>query len=300
MDLSIIIINFNTREVLKNCLDSIGRYAPELDYEIVAVDNASTDGSVEMLRREFPGVRVIANADNRGFSKANNQGIAAAAGRHILLLNSDTLLFDRSLKNVFDYMEANSGVGVAGCKVLNKDKTLQFSCGHDPNVLTELVFFTKTIIKDFWDPVTFWKFMKYWDHNSLKDVDWLSGCFLWVRREVFERAGLLDEDFFMYYEDSEFCRRVRRQTDYRVVYYPHAAIIHLGQMSADPEKFILVKNCFESAVKYFKKCSSKLSAWDFEHSCRFYWMLEQAVFFVFGLHPKCRQKYRMLKELLNA
>ncbi len=297
MDLSIIIVSFNTKDVLRNCLNSVLQHAGGLNVEIIVIDNDSSDGSLKMVREEFPSVQLIANTVNAGFAKANNQGIKIAMGRHILLLNSDTIIFDDSLLRVYHYMQSLPAVGVLGCKILNKDRTLQYSCWNNPSVVSEWVMFAKTILKDCWDPWTYCKCMKYWDHNSIKAVDCLSGCFLWIRKDVIDQIGMLDEDFFMYYEDFEFCYRVKHKTDFQVLYYPNVAIIHLGQMSANPENFSLAKHCFESVQQYFKKCQGRFQAGLFKGLCVVTWHVEMVLLFFLSFHPKVQKKLKMLMML---
>jgi GT2 family glycosyltransferase len=292
--LSIIIVSYNTCDVLRDCLNSLKQHVQYLSYEVIVVDNASRDTSVAMLKNEFPDAVVITNPDNRGFSKANNQGMRQARGRYVLLLNSDTLVFDNGFKRIADYMDQNPGVGVLGCKVLNRDRSLQYSCWHQPTVMTEWMFFTKAIIKDIADPWTDWKLMKSWDRNSIREVDCLSGCFLWIRREVLDQSGLLDENFFMYYEDFEFCHRVRARANYKVVFYSDAAIVHLGQASANTENFSLVRSCYESVGKYFRKCGWHFSWCALQALCVVTWHLEMLVFALLSFHPKARRKLKML------
>ena len=191
-DLSIVIINYNTKNVLRDCINSIFHHATDITFEVIVVDNNCSDESREMLMTDFPDVLLIANNTNVGFEKANNKGIGRAAGNNILLLNSDTLLIDSSLGRAISSVSRNKKIGVVGCRVLNHDGSLQYSCFHSPTIISEIVFFTKTIVKDFWDPISYIRFMKYWDHKHIRSVGCISGCFMLVRKEVFEVVGLLD------------------------------------------------------------------------------------------------------------
>lgn len=299
MDLSIIIVSYNTKNILRDCLQSVLRHALGIAYEIIVVDNASRDESVAMLRQEFPSVKVIANSDNSGFAKANNQGMAAAQGRYLLLLNSDTLILDNGLKAVMEFADRQPDAGVIGCKVLNRDESLQYSCSHDPSLLTELMFFGKAIIHHAWDPLTHYKFMKYWDHAQTKPVDCLFGCFLWIRREVVQQLGGLDEKFFMYYEDVEFCRRVRGSKRFRIFYFPEVSIVHLGGMSADPANYSMLKYCYASIQYYFTKTRGRFAAWLFDGLCKTIWRMEIGVFWLFQQNPRVKRKLTMLQGFLK-
>jgi GT2 family glycosyltransferase len=300
MDLSIIIVSYNTRNILRDCLLSVIKETHTITYEIIVVDNNSHDGSVAMLMQDFPHIKVIANTENAGFARANNQGIKLAKGKYILLLNSDTLVMENCLSKVFEFAQMTPQAGLIGCRVNNQDTSLQYSCWHQPSFFSELIFFTKTILKDFWDPWTYFKFMKYWDHQSIQQVDCLSGCFLWIHREVLDKIGLLDEDFFMYYEDFEFCFRVKQATDFKILYYPAASIIHLGQMSANPANFTFIKSCFQSVILYFRKTERCTQARIFPYCCRLIWRIEATILFILRFQGSCRRKYTLLKELINT
>lgn len=298
-ELSIIIVNYNTKDLLRNCLSSVINNTNGVDYEIIFVDNASSDGSVEKIKAEFPSVKIISNKENVGFSCANNQGIKAAQGKNILLLNSDTLINDNCLYKTLQFVQTTSDAGVIGCKVLNHDMTLQYTCYHAPNFFTELIFFTKEIVKGGLDPVTHWKYMRYWNHQQIKEVDCIAGCFLWVKREVFNEAGLLDKNIFMYYEDSDFCRRVKKNSDYKIYYYPEAEIVHLKGKSRDITNNNSLKFCFQSFVYYLDKWYGKFSGNFFILLCAIIWRVEIFIFSFFGSNEKFMKKIVMLKELLS-
>jgi hypothetical protein len=251
------------------------------------------------LRSNFPEITIIANKTNVGFSKANNQGIKKAKGEFILLLNSDTLIESNCFIEIKQFCMKHVDVGVVGCKVLNADRTLQYTCFHQPNFISEIIFFTKNIIKNFWDPVTFYRQMKYWNHNDIASVDSVSGCFLWVRKEVFDNVGLLDEKFFMYYEDLEFCKRVRDRSNFLVIYYPNTYIIHLHGKSSSTIKPLIMKECYKSCLYYFSKTFSDKYSSMFDVTCRFVWKLEKNIFSFFCFLPAIKKKVALLKELLK-
>ena len=300
-ELSIIIVNFNTKVLLGNCLKSIVKNTRDVSYEIIVVDNASSDGSLEMLKKEFPDIKLISNQKNVGFAKANNQGITIANGGNILLLNSDTLILNNCFRKILDFIKAKEDAGIVGCKVLNPDKTLQFSCYHAPDFLTELVLFTTEIIKDIENPVTWYKYMKYWNHNKIREVACIAGCFFLVKRGVFDKVGLLDENIFLYYEDSEFCKRVRLNSDYKIYYYPYAEIIHLkGASSNNSNNYVTLKYAYKNAKYYLNKYYGKKTEKIFDMLCKLIWHIELNFFCFFKFSKKFNEKILMLKELLNS
>ncbi len=301
-ELSIIIVNFNTRILLRDCLLSIVENTQNVNYEVVVVDNASSDGSREMIENEFRWVRFLRNKKNVGFSKANNQGIQIALGENILLLNSDTLILGNCLFQVLSFMKSRADAGIVGCKVLNHDKTLQLSCYHFPNLLTEVVFFTKGVIKNIWDPVTWYKYMRYWDHKKIKEVDCVSGCFFLVKRSVFDTIGLLDENSFMYYEDSEFCKRLRTKTDYKIYYYPYAEIIHLqgASLKKTSTNYVSLQYSYKTAKYYLNKCYGKRIEKIFTVLCKSIWRMELFFFSALQFEKRFHKKALMLRELIHS
>ncbi len=227
MDLSIIIINWNTCELLKDCLDSVFENAPKgRDFEIIVVDNASTDGSQDMVKAQFPQVSMIMNDENKGFAAANNQAMDIASGSKILLLNSDTLVHGDVLAKSLDYMDAHWHVGVMGCRVLNADGSLQYSTSQFPSFWNLAV---QTLGLDRQHFIS--AFRKYrmldWNRQSERYVETVSGCFLMVRRVCVEAVGNLDEDFFFFGEETDWCRRIR-EAGWRVAFAPVGSITHFG------------------------------------------------------------------------
>lgn len=229
-DLSIIVISFNTVDVLQACLRSIYDRREGIDAEVFVVDNASSDGSPAMVAREFPEVKLILNKDNRGFAAANNQAMALSAGRHVLLLNSDTVVLGEVLRESVAYLDRNPDVAVMGCRVLNPDHSLQFSCTLAPSIVN--ICLLTSGLSRFSRPRWFGRYqMKHWDHGGERDVPVISGCYLMARREAIDRVGLLDDDFFFFGEETDWCARFR-SAKWRVVYAPVGEIIHYGSVSA--------------------------------------------------------------------
>lgn len=226
MDLSIIIVNYNVKEFLQNLLHSIDKAARGLEHEVIVVDNASEDGSVEFLRKNFPSVKLIANRENQGFGKANNQGMEIARGRYLLLLNPDTLLSEDTLATMISFMNKTPEAGMAGCKILNPDGTLQLACRR--SFPGPWVSFCKVtgLSNLFPGSRLFAKYnLTYLDENKTYEVDAISGSFMMLRREVYEKIGGFDEDFFMYGEDLDLCYRIQK-AGYKVYYTHSTQIIH--------------------------------------------------------------------------
>ncbi|PJA99490.1 MAG: glycosyl transferase, partial [Ignavibacteria bacterium CG_4_9_14_3_um_filter_36_18] len=202
LDLSIIIVNYNVKEFLQNLLHSIDKAAQTISTEVIVVDNASDDGSVDFIREKFPGVKLFANDKNLGFSKANNIALKEAKGKYLLLINPDTLVREDTFTKIIEFFETHPEAGLAGCKILNPDGTLQLACRRSfPGPWTS---FTKVTGLSALFPRSkmFARYnLTYLDENQTYEVDAISGSFMMFTREVFEKVGGLDERFFMYGED---------------------------------------------------------------------------------------------------
>lgn len=224
MDVSVIIVNYNTLEMTKNTIDSVIEKTEGLNYEIILVDNASTDGSVDFFNKEYKNkIDFIRNDENLGFGKANNEGIKVANGKYIFLLNSDTLLINNAIKIFFDYMEENSNVGVCGGNIYSKDLEPTHSFAELPTLKSEINknfdSFRKILRKN----------KKRKDFNfSDKElaVGYITGADMFIRKSVLEKVGVFDKDFFMYSEESELTFRIKK-AGYKIISIPKAKIIHL-------------------------------------------------------------------------
>lgn len=227
-DVSVIIVNWNTRELLRSCLESVIAQSGDMAAEIIVVDNASDDGSVEMIRSEFADVRLIVNDRNRGFAAANNQGIVASSGRYILLLNSDTIVLDGAIEKAVRAMPDDAGV--LGIRVLNQDGTVQPTCFMYPSP-ANMVLSSTYLYKLFPRSRLFGRErMTWWSRDNTRQVDVVTGCFMLVRRQAIDEVGLLDEQFFMYGEETDWCYRFR-QAGWKVLFAPAGEIIHYGGAS---------------------------------------------------------------------
>lgn len=261
IDLSVVIVSWNVMALLERCLSSI--YASlqnplrtgkqdTLQCEIIVVDNASTDGSPAMVRQRFPAVNLIVSDTNLGFTKANNVGIAHSSGRYLLLLNPDTEVLGNALRAMVSYMDQHPDVGALGPKLLFPDGHIQSSRRRFPTLAT--AFLESTILQQ-WFPhnrVLQRYYVQDRSDNEEQDVDWVTGACLLIRRQAWEHVGPLDEGFFMYSEELDWCRRLKK-AGWRVAYIPWAEIIHHeGQSSSQvvPARHIYFQS---SKVRYFRK-----------------------------------------------
>jgi len=257
MDLSIIIVSWNVKELLKKCLASIEKNQGQLDSEIFVIDNASGDGSAKMVKTDFPQIKLIANQTNRGFAAANNQGIKQSQGKYILLLNPDTEILPNALSAMINFMDQNAEIGISGCKLLNPDKTLQFSVRRFPRLKAIILIFLK-LAKIWPHNKTLNHYLaRDFDYTAAQPVDQVMGAFFLIRQKVIEAIGLLDEKFFIWFEEVDFCRRAKL-AGWEVWYYPQAKIIHHGGQSFK-QQLTLKKQWqfFQSAFYYFRKYGFK-------------------------------------------
>ena len=229
-DLSIVVVNWNTRGMLRDCLASVRDGLGDLPAEVIVIDNASEDGSADMVASEFPEIVLIRNAENRGFAAANNQGFAVARGRHVLLLNSDTIVHGDVLARSVAWLDERPEVGAMGCRVLNTDGTVQLTCSMYPSILNQLLQ-ASGLWKLRWPPFLGRYLMTDWQRDSERHVETISGCYLLVCRQVIEEVGVLDEAFFFFGEETDWCRRMR-DAGWRLVFAPVGEITHHGSVSA--------------------------------------------------------------------
>jgi len=255
VDLSIVIVNWNAFEVTSACVDSIVAHLFDLKYEILLVDNGSTDRSVERFRENVH-VRLIANDSNLGFAKANNIGLRNAVGQLFLLLNNDTIILHDSIQKSVEFLRNHPTVGMMGCRLLNADRTLQRSCSRFPRVLTSLIGrqAVARAFKGLRPNSEFPLGSAYLDEDHLHELrpDWIMGAFMMVKREAVDVAGLLDEDYFMYAEDMDWCYRIKR-SGWEIAYSPDFSIIHLGGESSRTVPEATLRRRLASFVLFFRK-----------------------------------------------
>jgi len=253
VDLSIIIVNYNVKEFLQNLLNSLIKATANISSEIIVVDNASDDGSVQVIKKRFPEIKLIANKKNVGFGSANNQALELSEGKFIVLINPDTLVKEDTFDKLLNFFNSTPKAGLAGCKVLNPDGTLQLACRRGfPKPWTS---FTKVfgLSKLFPHSKLFARYnLTYLDENKTYEVDAISGAFMMMRREVFNEIGGFDTKFFMYGEDLDFCYRTQ-QAGYKVYYFSDTEIIHFKGESTKRSTIDETKLFYDAMHLFVKK-----------------------------------------------
>lgn len=266
MKLSIIIVSWNVCQELLDCLRSIDDNRPSDSFEIIVVDNASTDDTVNAVREDFPEVKLLVNTENRGFAAANNVGIRQSQGQYIFFLNPDTIIHPDSLDKLIKFIDDNRDVGVCGPKLLNLDGSPQQSVRRMPTFLAALHRHTAfKFLGIFKGQYRKWV-MKDFDYNSQSDVDQVMGAAMMTSKSILEQVGPMDEDFFMYYEEVDLCYRIK-QAGLRIVFVPEVQITHLGGCSAGQIPAGKRIMAMTSLLKFFKKHRGRFSTGVF--SCIF-------------------------------
>jgi hypothetical protein len=253
-----VIVNWNTKAYLLQCLESIEKQKSAYRVEIVVVDNDSSDGSAEAVEKRFPHVRVIRTGDNLGFARANNIGIRESGGEYVCLVNSDVEMLPDCLARLNEFMDADHAIGLCGPRLLNRDLSVQYSCRHFPT-LGRLVCDALKLSRLFPSVRVFsGEEMKHFAYESACEVDALSGAFLVARREAVAGVGLLDEGFFMYSEDVDWCRRFH-EAGWKVAFFPGSEAVHFGGASsaADPAAYGVEKE--RAVLRYWRKYHSRPS-----------------------------------------
>lgn len=245
MKISVVIVSYNTKKLLKDCLDSLYDKVQNVEFEIIVVDNASSDDSPQMVKKFFPKVILVESPNNLGFAAGNNLGLRKTKGEYILLLNSDTIMVENSLIKMVNFMEQNSKIGIASCKLVDIDGKVQPSGGFFPSLgrvfawmlfLDDLPFVGSLIHPFHPHNPDFYTKDKWYD--QLHFQDWVTGAFFLVRQKVFRDIGVLDENFFMYVEEMEFCYRAKK-AGWGIAYTPETKVIHLGAQSGSNKGAVL-------------------------------------------------------------
>jgi len=249
-DLSIILVNYNGAEFLYECLNSINKFVGYGDIEVIIVDNCSNDGSIQIIEENYSSFKLIYSQANLGFGKANNLGVTYSRGKCLLFLNTDTILRECALESLLEYLQQNKDIGAISSRITFKNGSYQLSCGSLPNLVVE--FFDK--IKYGLDNKLPQVFSRIYDrrYSTVKEVGWVTGACMMMRRDVFEQIGGFDENFFMYFEDKDICKRVK-ELGYKVVYYPKTSIIHLLGGSSHGVKKSVNRYYRESQLYYYQK-----------------------------------------------
>jgi hypothetical protein len=253
LDLSIIIVNYNVKEFLQNLLHSIDKAATNYSTEIFIVDNASDDGSVELIKEKFPGIKLITNSKNAGFGKANNQALRQVKGKYILLINPDAIVGEDTFNKMISFFETNSEAGLAGCKILNPDGSLQLACRRSfPGPWTSFCKVTG-LSRLFPKSRLFARYnLTYLDENKTYEVDAVSGSFMMMKKDVYEKVGGFDEDFFMYGEDLDLSYRIQK-AGYKVFYVHETQIIHYKGESTKRSSLDETKVFYDAMHLFVKK-----------------------------------------------
>ncbi len=259
--ISIVIVSFNVETLLKECLASVYRETTEAAFDIWVVDNHSRDNSVQMVKDSFPDVHLIENDRNLGFPKANNQAVARSTSDYILLLNPDTIVRDGAIDKMVRFMDEHPDVGVSGCRVLNEDGSLQLACRR--SIPTPRVAFYRLtgLSRLFPNSKTMARYnLTYLDPNAPHEVDAVSGAFLVIRRKVVDAIGVLDESFFIYGEDMDWCIRAKK-AGWKVMYYPHAQIIHYKGVGCKTNNLKTTYEFYRAMVLFHRKHFAGECAW---------------------------------------
>jgi GT2 family glycosyltransferase len=251
MKLSIIIVNWNGADVLKEALRTVYLETHGFDFEVILVDNLSTDGSVGMVKQDFPQVRLVENVENLGFGRANNQGLALATGEYLMFLNPDVIILDQALNRLVVYLDEHPDVAMVGPRLLNADRTFQHACRRSfPNPFNSLLYVTG-LSKLGWGSQGGYK--RENDKPEISgSVEVLSGAAMLFRREVYQKIGGFDEQFFMYGEDIDFCKRVY-DAGFKTTYVANAQIIHLGGTSSRKRRTQSLINFYQAMWLYYRK-----------------------------------------------
>ncbi len=239
----------------KKALNDLFASVNGLKIEVFMIDNASKDGSADVLRREYPHIKLIENTQNVGFGRANNQAVPLVKGRYVLLLNTDAFVQTDTLIKTVQFMDMHPRYGMLGVKLLGRDGVLQPSCRYFPSSWN--IFLERTNLKQFFKNTQLIDDMN-WDHNSVRDCDWVPGCYALIRKTVIDQVGLFDPRYFLYYEEVDHCLAAKR-AGWQVVYYPDTTVVHIGGESAKQEAAISSKSRqiealqIESELLYFRK-----------------------------------------------
>ncbi|HKD68681.1 MAG TPA: glycosyltransferase family 2 protein [Candidatus Binataceae bacterium] len=230
-DVSVVIVSFNTRDLLRECIGTLYRQADGVSLETIVVDNASRDSSAEMIDAEFPEIKLIRSDINLGFAAANNRGFAVARGRYVVLLNSDAFPETDALRRSVEKMDRAPRVGLAGARLIGRDGSWQPSARTFPSVLNDFLALSGLAAK-YAHSRFFGRFDRTWaDQQQPAQVDWVPGAYSIIRRDLLEQIGYFDERFFLYYEEVDLCRRVKA-AGYQVWYWPDVVVVHLGGESS--------------------------------------------------------------------
>ncbi|MHB0913496.1 MAG: glycosyltransferase family 2 protein [Armatimonadota bacterium] len=252
MNLSILIVNWNTRELLARCIESVYAHPPAVDFEVVVVDNASTDGSAAMVRERFPDVRLIANAENAGYAEGNNQGLRVSAGRHVLLLNPDTEVRPGALYALVAFMDAHPNAAAVACRLVGPDERVQRSCRSFPDprgVLFEYLGLARLFPRSrFFGSYR----MTWFDYATETEVDQPMASCLLLSRQAIDKVGMFDKEFPIFFNEVDWCYRAKK-SGWKVYFTPTAEVLHHGGASTRQVKPAMVRESHRSLVAFYER-----------------------------------------------
>lgn len=253
--LTVIAVNYNTGHLLDRMMSSLEKARGELAVQVIIIDNASRDGSAALIRARYPDVELIANDVNVGFGRANNQAVELIRGEFVLLLNTDAFVSEETLAKTLDYMKTHPGCGILGVKLVSEDGGLQPSCRYFPTPWNDFLIstglhkvFSRTRLVDDMS----------WDHDSVRECDWVPGCYYLMRKALVDQIGLFDPRYFLYFEEVDHCKAAR-DAGWSVVFFPFTSVIHIGGESARTDGKLTQKGRqiseleIESKMLYFRK-----------------------------------------------
>lgn len=297
--LSVIIVTYNSADVIGNCLRSIEDFCKSISHEVIVVDNRSRDGGARYIKDNFPSVTVVENTENAGYAAANNIGIERSRGEYIVIMNSDVRLLD-DIGPFLEFMDKNRQVGLSGAAIYDTNMKAQRPDYRFPGFFSELYKLTVMSVKDFG---------RFFPSRSLRpaggnvtDVDWVVGCFMLTRRESLERAGCMDERYFLYYEDTDLCYTISKYLGMRVIVYPSFRIMHLGGSSTKFSDGPYLDRYFKSAVAYFRKHKGPVFAGSFMIACALSWtamLIFLWALFLIKRDERIVRKINMFKHVLG-
>ena len=294
MDLSVIIVNCNSKKLVEDCLRTFFKFTKDVTFDVIVVDNGSKDGSQAIVKKKFPQVKLIPNKDNLGFAKANNQGIKLATGKYILLLNSDAYLIENSFNKLVEQADELDDLGALGVLLLNENRSIQQSVGFFPDL--PQVFWWMTFIDDL-PGGTFFK-PYHVDHDSFykdrREVDWITGAAFLIPKKVTDKVGLLDEKIFMYGEDFEWCYRIKK-AGFKVYFSPVAKIVHLGGGSVNKIRTNAFVGEFRGLEYFYKKYKGSASLQILRLLLKMGTLLRIAAFAIFGRIKTAKSYVEVLK-----
>jgi GT2 family glycosyltransferase len=288
LDLSIVLVCWNNKDYLGPCLESLYQSNLGSSFEVIAVDNGSTDGSQEMLHEKFPDVKLIQNDHNLGLGKASNQGIQVSSGEFILLLNNDTLVNKKAIEAMVALMRTNKDAGAVGGKLLNEDRTFQSGYGRFSTLWEEFLI-TIRVGELLWDG-----YPLHFDSNNIKQVSWMSSACLLVRREALNQIGLLNEEYFIYGDETDLQYRMKK-AGWKAFYIPDATTIHYGGRSMDRWK--RRRMVYRGKMLFYKKNYGWIRTTALRIMLAMFSFLKMVIWCILWISPKRRARAKL--ELLS-